>query len=110
MLDHKNNSRKFQTQGGRWSGQQQNKQFYGKCSTHKPHCNIFQQVSTGKLEICSPWIKNIFSGKLLASESLQNTIFKVSSATEKATGDTLFNKAVANGHQRNSGIVKIRCS
>ena len=37
--DNRHNSTKFQTQDGRWSGQQQDQHFYGKFSENKPNCN-----------------------------------------------------------------------
>ena len=47
---------------------------------------------------------------LVSHESLQNTIFKVSSATEETNEDSLFKKPVATDRKGNSGDVTKRCS
>ena len=53
---------------------------------------------------------NTKSKHIVNSKRLQNTIFKVSSTTEKVNGDLLFTKKTASDSGRNSGNVEKRCT
>lgn len=111
-------------QYGRWSGQQQDQHFYDKFSENYPNCNLSAELIPMKnvKYVCS-WTKGLFSEKipavplagrlkdfitnygiltqqqLVSSERLQNTIFNISSTTEKSNGDL-----------RNLGNVEKGCS